>query len=79
MVLELSKKSFPYISLDKTGRYLFGAWYGSHLISVNAVGEDGRVAPEPVQMIPLGRNAHSIRTDESNRFRFRPHANSCTC
>src|SRR5262249_57877699 len=38
-------ESFPYISLDKTGRYLFGASYGSNLISVNAVGEDGRVAP----------------------------------
>ena len=65
-------ESFPYISLDKTGRYMFGASYGSHLISVNAVGEDGRVAPEPLQMIPVGRNAHSIRTDESNRFVFVP-------
>jgi 6-phosphogluconolactonase len=63
-------ESFPYISLDKTGRYLFGASYGSHLISVNAVGGDGRVAPEPLQVIPVGRNAHSIRTDESNRFVF---------
>jgi 6-phosphogluconolactonase len=65
-------ESFPYISLDKTGRYLFGASYGSHLISVNAVGEDGRVAPEPLQVTPVGRNAHSIRTDESNRFVFVP-------
>jgi 6-phosphogluconolactonase len=63
-------ESFPYISLDKTGRYLFGASYGSNLISVNAVGEDGRVAPEPLQVIPVGRNAHSIRTDESNKFAF---------
>ena len=65
-------ESFPYISLDKTGRYLFGASYGSHLITVNAVGENGRVAPEPLQVIPVGRNAHSIRTDESNRFVFVP-------
>jgi len=65
-------ESFPYISLDRTGRYLFGASYGSHLISVNAVGEDGRVAPEPLQVIPVGRNAHSIRTDESNKFVFVP-------
>jgi 6-phosphogluconolactonase len=65
-------ESFPYISLDKTGRYLFGASYGSHLISVNAVGEDGRVASEPLQIIPVGRNAHSIRTDESNGFVFVP-------
>jgi 6-phosphogluconolactonase len=63
-------ESFPYISLNKTGRYLFGASYGSNLISVNAVGEDGRVAPEPLQVIPVGRNAHSIRTDESNKFAF---------
>jgi 6-phosphogluconolactonase len=63
-------ESFPYISLDKTGRYLFGASYGSNMISVNAIGEDGRVAHEPLQMIPVGRNAHSIRTDESNKFVF---------
>jgi 6-phosphogluconolactonase len=63
-------ESFPYISLDKTGRYLFGVSYSSNLISVNAVGEDGRVAHEPLQVIPVGRNAHSIRTDESNKFAF---------
>jgi 6-phosphogluconolactonase len=64
--------SFPYISLDRTGRFLFGASYGGHLISVNAVGADGRVAPEPLQVIAVGRNAHSIRVDESNRFAFVP-------
>jgi 6-phosphogluconolactonase len=64
--------SFPYISLDKTGRYLFGASYHSHLISVSAVGADGRVAAAPLQLIPVGRNAHSIRADESNRFVYVP-------
>jgi 6-phosphogluconolactonase len=65
-------ESFPYISLDRTGRYLFGASYGGHLVSVNAVGEDGRVSDKPLQVIPIGRNAHSIRVDESNRFVFVP-------
>ena len=65
-------ESFPYISLDRTGRYLLGASYGSHLISVNAVGADGRVAAEPLQVIPVGRNAHSIRTDQNNAFVFVP-------
>ena len=60
-------ESFPYISLDKTGRYLFGASYGGHVVSVNAVGADGRVAAEPLQVIPVGRNAHSIRVDNANR------------
>jgi 6-phosphogluconolactonase len=61
-------ESYPYISLDKTGRFLFGASYGGHVISVNAVGSDGRVSPEPLQLIPVGRNAHSIRVDNSNKF-----------
>jgi 6-phosphogluconolactonase len=65
-------ESFPYISLDRTGRYLFGASYGGHVVSVNAVGSDGRVSPEPLQVIPVGRNAHSIRVDETNRFVFVP-------
>jgi 6-phosphogluconolactonase len=65
-------ESFPYISLDKTGRYLFGASYGGHVVSVNAVSSDGRVAAEPLQVIPVGRNAHSIRVDESNKFVYVP-------
>jgi 6-phosphogluconolactonase len=65
-------ESFPYISVDKTGRYLFGASYGGHVISVNAIGADGRVAAEPLQVIPVGRNAHSIRPDGSNRFVYVP-------
>ncbi len=65
-------ESFPYISLDRTGRFLFGASYGGHLVSVNAVGGDGRVAAEPLQVIPVGRNAHSILVDASNRFVYVP-------
>ena len=65
-------ESFPYISLDKTGRFLFGASYGAHLVSVNAVGFDGRVAAEPLQVIPIGRNAHSIRVDATNSFVYVP-------
>jgi len=61
-------ESFPYISLDRTGRFLFGASYAAHLISVNAVGSDGRVAAEPLQVIPVARDAHSIRADATNRF-----------
>ena len=65
-------ESFPYISFDRTGRYLLGASYGAHLVSVNPVGADGRVG-EPMQVIPTARNAHAIRTDNTNRFVFVPH------
>ena len=65
-------ESFPYISLDRTGRYLFGASYGANLISLNAVKADGSVDAKPLQVIPVGRNAHSIRIDASNKFVFVP-------
>jgi len=65
-------ESFPYISLDKTGRFLFGASYGGNVVSVNAVESDGRVAVEPLQVIPVGRHAHSIRVDATNRFVYVP-------
>jgi 6-phosphogluconolactonase len=63
-------ESFPYISLDKTGRFLLGSSYGGNLVSVNAVGADGRVMDPPLQVIPVGRNAHSIRLDDSNKFAY---------
>ena len=63
---------FPYISVDKTGRYLLGASYGGHLVSVNAVDKDGKVS-EPIQVIPTARNAHAIITDKTNRYVFVPH------
>jgi 6-phosphogluconolactonase len=65
-------ESFPYISIDQTGRYLLGASYGGHLVSVNAVGPDGKVS-EPIQVIPTARNAHAIITDKTNRYVFVPH------
>ncbi|HEX6210555.1 MAG TPA: beta-propeller fold lactonase family protein [Methylomirabilota bacterium] len=65
-------ESFPYIALDRTGRFLLGASYGAHLVSVNAVGADGRVAGDPLQVIPVGRNAHAIRTDAGNKFVYVP-------
>jgi 6-phosphogluconolactonase len=65
-------ESFPYISFDRSGRYLLGASYGANLVSVNPVGSDGRVG-EPLQVVPTARNAHSIRTDNSNRFVYVPH------
>ena len=65
-------ESFPYIRVDKTGTVLLGASYGGHLVSVNAIGKDGTVSG-PRQVIPTARNAHSIITDNTNRFVFVPH------
>jgi 6-phosphogluconolactonase len=65
-------ESFPYIAVDRSGRYLLGASYGAHLVSVNAIGPDGKVS-DPIQVIPTARNAHAIITDQTNRYVFVPH------
>ena len=65
-------ESYPYISFDRTGRYLFGASYGANQVGVNPIGKDGK-AGAPIQVIPTARNAHSIRIDNTNRFVFVPH------
>jgi len=65
-------ESFPFISLDKTGRFLFGAGYGASLVSVNAISAEGKVDPIPKQTVPVGRNAHAVRIDAKNEFLFVP-------
>src|SRR5512140_2781365 len=64
-------ESFPYISTDRTGRCLFGAWYGGPVMGVTRIGADGK-GGEPLQVVPVGRNAHSIRVDNTNHFVFVP-------
>lgn len=65
-------ESVPYISVDRTGRYLLGASYGGSLVSVNPIGKTGKVGT-PKQVVPTGRNAHAVITDRTNRFVFVPH------
>src|SRR5262245_24153406 len=65
-------ESFPYILHDRSGRFLLGASYPGHLVSVNPIGADGRVG-EPIQVIPTARNAHAIVTDRTGRYVFVPH------
>src|SRR5437868_12606841 len=65
-------ESYPYIALDRTGRFLLGASYGANQVGVNPVDADGKVG-EPVQVIPTARNAHSIRADNTNHYVFVPH------
>jgi len=65
-------ESYPYISLDRSGKFLLGASYGGNVVGVNPVSSEGRVG-EPFQTVPTARNAHAIRTDNTNRFVFVPH------
>ena len=60
--------SMPYVSTDRTGRYLFTASYGGDKLAVSPIGESGLVEAEAIQVIPTGRNAHSILPDRTNKF-----------
>ncbi len=65
-------ESYPYISIDQHRPLSARASYGANQVGVNPVGKDGKVGA-PIQVIPTARNAHSIRTDNTNRFVFVPH------
>ena len=60
--------SMPYVSTDQTGRFLFTASYSGDKLAVSPIGENGLVESEAIQVIPTGRNAHSIVPDRDNKF-----------
>jgi len=61
-------ESMAYLSTDNTGHYLFSASYGGSQVAVNPVDADGIARAAAIQVIPTGKNAHSIRVDRTNRF-----------
>jgi 6-phosphogluconolactonase len=60
--------SMAYVSTDATGRFLLTASYGGNKIAVSPIEPSGLVEKDAIQVIPTGENAHSIRTDLSNKF-----------
>jgi 6-phosphogluconolactonase len=62
--------SMPYVSTDRSGRFLLTASYGGDKVAVSPIGVDGLVTAEAIQVLPTGRNAHSILADRTNRFAY---------
>jgi 6-phosphogluconolactonase len=60
--------SMAYVSTDRSGRFLLTASYGGDKVAVSPIGVDGLVGAEAIQILPTGRNAHSILADRTNRF-----------
>jgi len=58
--------SMAYIATDRSGRFLLGASYPGHKITVNPIGPPGTVQP-PQQTLPDFPNAHAILADAGNR------------
>ena len=61
-----------HVAVDNGGRFLLGASYFGSSVAVNPIGPRGFVAAEPVQVLPMVKNAHQIMPDPSNRFVFVP-------
>jgi 6-phosphogluconolactonase len=59
--------SLAYIAVDRTGRFLLGASYPGHRVTVNPIGSPGTVSP-PQQVLENYPNAHAIFADPANRF-----------
>jgi 6-phosphogluconolactonase len=58
--------SMAYIATDRSGRFLLGASYPGHKVTVNPIGPPGIVQP-PQQILPDHPNAHAIQADAANR------------
>lgn len=58
--------SMAYIAVDRTGRFLLGASYPGHKVTVNPIGPPGTVQPVR-QTLPDHPNAHAIVPDAANR------------
>ena len=60
--------SMAYVSTDRSGHFLFTASYGGDKVAVSPIDPDGLVTAEAIQVLPTGRNAHSILADRTNHF-----------
>ncbi|MET0705553.1 MAG: lactonase family protein [Tardiphaga sp.] len=59
--------SMAYLAVDRTGRFLLGASYGGHKVTVNAIGPNGGIAAAQ-QVVATEPNAHAIIVDPTNRY-----------
>lgn len=62
-----------YITTDRKGRFLLSAYYSAGKAAVHAISDDGLISDKPIQWLETAKGAHSIQTDQSNRFAFVPH------
>jgi 6-phosphogluconolactonase len=60
-----------FVETDRSGRYIFSAYYHAGHIAVHRREEDDSL--HEVQRIVTEGNAHSIRLDRDNRYAYAPH------
>ena len=58
----------PYISTDRSGRYLFCAGNPGATVSLTRIGADGQAETHASQVLHIGHKVHCVVVAESNRF-----------
>jgi 6-phosphogluconolactonase len=62
--------NMAFLSTDGSGRFLLSASYTGDKIAINPISVVGIALADPVQVVPTGKNAHAIRTDQANKHLF---------
>ncbi len=62
-----------YLQTDRTGQYLFTAYYAANKVTVHRVHTNGRLSSVPLQTVSTAARAHGIAVDTKNRSVFVPH------
>lgn len=65
--------SAAYVFPDRSGEWLFGAYYKEGKVSVSRINEKQQISGEPVTVLDVGVKAHCIQSDPANQFVFVPH------
>ena len=65
--------SAAYVFPDRSGKWLFGAYYGEGLISVSRIDDQHKVSGDPTTVLDIGKKAHCVQSDPANQFVFVPH------
>ena len=63
--------SMAYLVTDRTGRFLLGASYPGHKLTVNPIEPSG-IVQAPQQVVPNQPHAHAILVDAQNRYVLAP-------
>lgn len=58
--------SMAHLAVDRSGRWLFSASYGSDMVAVSPIDTDG-LAGEAAQTLATGRHAHAVLVGPDNR------------
>jgi 6-phosphogluconolactonase len=62
-----------YLATDRSGRYLFSAYYRAGHVAVHPIEPDGAASLPPIEWRATAPCAHALQTNPTNRYAYVPH------